>query len=103
MWKVWSFCRSRQIPFDALTDVQLSSAPLREFPTGLRVAGLDIGIYLAGYFQNAGKRSWWCYRTGRSATVLRTNLPKLTTFVFSSQNDAALVAQLKARTISQVD
>lgn len=103
MWKVWSFCRSRQIPFDALTAVRLSSAPLTEFPTGVRVAGLDIVSYLAGYFQNNGKRSWWCYRNGRSATVLQTNFPKLTTFVFSSRNDAELVAQLKDRVTSRVN
>ncbi|UOQ60028.1 hypothetical protein MUN76_13425 [Leucobacter rhizosphaerae] len=103
IWKVWSFCRRRRIPLAEITDVRVSDRPLTEVPAGLRIAGLDIVSILAGYFQRSGERSWWCARRGRSATVVRTIGPTLTTFVFSSADDAVLVAQLRARGIGAAE
>lgn len=97
IWKLWSFSRRQEIPFEALTGVQISSTPLVELPTGLRIAGLDVVAFLAGYFQNSGKRSWWCYRNGQSALVLRTNFPRVATFVVSTQQNDDLLRQLHAR------
>lgn len=101
IWKLWSFSRGQRVPFESLTGVQVSSRPLVEFPTGLRIAGLDVVAFLAGYFQNNGKRSWWCYRSGQNAVVLRTNFAKVATFVVSTPDNDDLVRQLQSRIVTQ--
>lgn len=103
IWKLWSFSRGQRIPFESLTGVQVSSRPLVEFPTGVRVAGLDVVAFLAGHFRNNGQRSWWCYRSGQSALVLRVDSSKITTFVVSAQDNESIVKQLQAHLVAQPD
>lgn len=101
IWRLWSFSRGQRIPFESLTDVQVSSRPLVEFPTGVRVAGLDVVAFLAGHFRNSGQRSWWCYRNGQSALVIRADASKVATFVVSAQDNESFARQLQARLVAR--
>ncbi|PRB13492.1 hypothetical protein [Microbacterium sp. MYb62] len=95
MWKVWSLCREKRLPREAILSAHVSSQPGHEVPARFRAPGLATLGSLAGYMRGPKGRSWWCYRHGESAVVLNVAHPKLAYVVFIADDNDATVAALQ--------
>lgn len=102
LWKLWSFCRVKRIPQQAILDARVSQDPAQEIRPRWRAPGLGTLTSLAGYLRGPTGRSWWCYRYGQSAVVLEVNLPKLDHVVFIADDNAATVAALHKEVLNAV-
>lgn len=93
VWKLWSLCRTKSIPRRSILSAHLSQQPDRELQPKSR-RGLGTLASLAGYMRGPHGRSWWCYRYGRSAVVLRLDLARLNHAVFITDDDEAFIDAL---------
>ncbi len=97
IWKLWSLCRTKRIPYRAISGARLSMHADRELRPRWRNPGLGTFTTLAGYTSGPNGRTWWCYKYGRNAVVLDLMLPKLKHVVFIDDRGSDIVGEIRAR------
>lgn len=98
-WKVLSLCRRQDIPLEAILSAQVVQRPTEDIPVRFRVGGTGTLTVLAGYMRGPTGRTWWCYRYENPALVLNVSLPKLSSVVVMTDDNAAFAAALTPQAI----
>lgn len=93
-WKMFSLRRRLRIARSAILYARVVGDPTTEIPVRYRVGGTGTVSIRAGYMRSGEERSWWCYRYGQPAVIIRLTLPRLRNLVIITDNNEATAQSL---------